>query len=157
MGRLNLVAVDSSQHSDRAFTWYIENYHREGDTLGIVHIHQLPSLPAMGLYAGGAVLSEGYQMMVNESVEQSKTVADKYIEQCKEKNIKHVLFLQTAENDAGQTIVKIARENNANTLVMGSRGLGTVRRTLLGSVSDYVLHHAHIPTCVIPPTIEEAK
>ncbi|XP_065053018.1 uncharacterized protein LOC135682177 isoform X2 [Rhopilema esculentum] len=156
MGRLNLVAVDSSQHSDRAFTWYIENYHREGDTLGIVHIHQLPSLPAMGLY-GGAVLSEGYQMMVNESVEQSKTVADKYIEQCKEKNIKHVLFLQTAENDAGQTIVKIARENNANTLVMGSRGLGTVRRTLLGSVSDYVLHHAHIPTCVIPPTIEEAK
>ena len=71
--------------------------------------------------------------------------------------IKHVLFLQTAENDAGQTIVKIARENNANTLVMGSRGLGTVRRTLLGSVSDYVLHHAHIPTCVIPPTIEEAK
>ena len=26
-------------------------------------------------------------MMVNESVEQSKTVADKYIEQCKEKNV----------------------------------------------------------------------
>ena len=71
--------------------------------------------------------------------------------------IKHVLFLQTAENDAGQTIVKIARENNANAIVMGSRGLGTVRRTLLGSVSDYVLHHAHIPTCVIPPLEEGAK
>ena len=37
--------------------------------------------------AGGAVLSEGYQMMVNESVEQSKNVADKYIEQCKAKNV----------------------------------------------------------------------
>ena len=71
--------------------------------------------------------------------------------------IKHVLFLQTAENDAGQTIVKIARENNANAIVMGSRGLGTVRRTLLGSVSDYVLHHAHIPTCVIPPMEDAAK
>ena len=29
---------------------YVENYHREGDTLGLIHIHQLPSLPAMGLY-----------------------------------------------------------------------------------------------------------
>ena len=68
--------------------------------------------------------------------------------------VKHVLFLQTAEGTPGETIVKIAQENNANTIIMGSRGLGTVRRTLLGSVSDYVLHHAHIPTCVIPPPKE---
>eukprot|EP00794_Sanderia_malayensis_P003630 gene3630-4144_t len=101
--------------------------------------------------AGGAVLSDGYQMMVNESVEQSKSVADKYVELCKAKNIKHVLFLQTADGTPGETIVKIAQENDANVIVMGSRGLGTVRRTLLGSVSDYVLHHAHTPTIVIPP------
>ena len=31
---------------------------------------------------------------------------------------------------------------------MGTRGLGTVRRTILGSVSDYVLHHAHCPVCI---------
>ena len=37
--------------------------------------------------AGGAVLSEGYQMMVNDSVEQSKSVADKYIELCKAKDV----------------------------------------------------------------------
>ena len=37
--------------------------------------------------AGGAVLSEGYQMMVNDSVEQSKAVADKYIERCKAKDV----------------------------------------------------------------------
>lgn len=33
------------------------------------------------------MLSEGYQMMVNDSVEQSKSVADKYIEACKAKNV----------------------------------------------------------------------
>ena len=33
------------------------------------------------------MLSEGYQMMVNDSVEQSKSVADKYIELCKAKNV----------------------------------------------------------------------
>ena len=33
-------------------------------------------------------------------------------------------------------------------IVMGTRGLGTVRRTILGSVSDYVLHHAHCPVII---------
>ena len=46
--------------------------------------------------AGGAVLSEGYQMMVNDSVEQSKAVADKYIELCKTKTVSmksHIIMI----------------------------------------------------------------
>ena len=43
----------------------------------------------------------------------------------------------------GKIIVDIIKKENVNTVVMGTRGLGTVTRTLLGSVSDYVLHHAH--------------
>lgn len=35
---------------------------------------------------------------------------------------------------------------------MGSRGLGTIRRTILGSVSDYVVHHANVPVVVCPPS-----
>ena len=33
---------------------------------------------------------------------------------------------------------------------MGTRGLGKIRRTFLGSVSNYVLHHAHIPVIIVP-------
>ena len=33
-------------------------------------------------------------------------------------------------------------------IVMGTRGLGAIRRTILGSVSDYVLHHTKIPLVI---------
>lgn len=50
--------------------------------------------------------------------------------------------------EPGQAILEKAKELNATYLVSGSRGLGTIRRTILGSVSDYLVHHAHIPVIV---------
>jgi len=42
----------------------------------------------------------------------------------------------------------MAENENATLIVMGTRGLGKVRRTIMGSVSDYVVHHAHCPVIV---------
>ncbi|MDQ4003242.1 MAG: universal stress protein [Actinomycetota bacterium] len=46
-------------------------------------------------------------------------------------------------------IVKVAEEVRAGLIVMGSRGLGGVRRTLMGSVSDAVVRHAHCPVLIV--------
>jgi nucleotide-binding universal stress UspA family protein len=48
-------------------------------------------------------------------------------------------------------IVALAEELGADLIVMGSRGLGGVRRALMGSVSDSVLRHAHCPVLVVRP------
>ena len=45
-------------------------------------------------------------------------------------------------------IIRAAEEEKATMIVTGTRGMGTVRRTLLGSVSDHVLHHSHVPVLV---------
>ena len=55
------------------------------------------------------------------------------------------------EQSPGHSIVHYAKEKEADCIVIGCRGQGTVRRTLLGSVSDYVIHHAKIPVIVVPP------
>jgi nucleotide-binding universal stress UspA family protein len=44
--------------------------------------------------------------------------------------------------------VEEAAAEKADMIVMGTRGLGTVRRTVLGSVSTYVLHHAPCPVVI---------
>ena len=48
----------------------------------------------------------------------------------------------------GEAIVQLATAEKATLIVIGTRGLGFIRRTILGSVSDYVLHHAHCPVAV---------
>lgn len=59
--------------------------------------------------------------------------------------------------EPGRAIIKIARGEGADYIVMGSRGLGTLRKTFMGSVSDYIVHHAHIPVTVVRNRDEDNK
>ena len=46
-------------------------------------------------------------------------------------------------------IVKLSEDLDVGTIVVGSRGLGAVSRTLMGSVSESVIRHAHCPVFVV--------
>ena len=50
--------------------------------------------------------------------------------------------------EAGPAIVALATEKKAAYIVVGCRGKGTIRRTVTGSVTDYVTHHSHVPVVV---------
>ena len=50
---------------------------------------------------------------------------------------------------APQEIVSLAEDSGIGLIVMGSRGRGGVSRTLMGSVSDSVVRHAHCPVLVV--------
>jgi len=64
--------------------------------------------------------------------------------------LKFKLFKEE-NNRPGEVICKLAEDEKAQLIVMGSRGMGALRRTFLGSVSDYCVHHAHIPVVIVPP------
>ena len=55
--------------------------------------------------------------------------------------------LETGEPD--KEIVRLSDELGVGTIVIGSRGLGAVRRSLMGSVSESVIRHAHCPVFVV--------
>jgi nucleotide-binding universal stress UspA family protein len=46
-------------------------------------------------------------------------------------------------------VIALCKKINADLLVVGSRGLGTVRRILMGSQSEEIVHHAQIPVLVL--------
>lgn len=50
---------------------------------------------------------------------------------------------------ADREILAVADEIDADMIVIGSRGIGGLRRALMGSVSSSVVHHAHCPVHVV--------
>ena len=53
------------------------------------------------------------------------------------------------EGDAGDSIVAAADSEDADLIVVGSHGRSGVSRFFIGSVSDYVVRHAHCPVMVV--------
>lgn len=51
---------------------------------------------------------------------------------------------------AGEVFCDSAEQHKADFMVMGCRGHGKLRRTVLGSVSSYTINHAHVPVTVVP-------
>jgi len=58
------------------------------------------------------------------------------------------------KGDPAQTIINVSEEKHCDLIVMGSRQMGVVRRFLLGSVSNYVVHHSECPVLIIPAQTE---
>ena len=46
-------------------------------------------------------------------------------------------------------VIELSEELGVGLLVVGSRGMGTVRRILIGSHSEEIVHHAHVPVLVV--------
>jgi len=79
----------------------------------------------------------------------ARVLLESYYKKCQERNLKCRLIKETGH--PGEAVCKVAKERSVDHVVLGSRGLSTVSRALVGSVSDYCLHHAHVPVSVVPP------
>lgn len=67
--------------------------------------------------------------------------------------------LRTSAGKPGEVICHLAEEENAAMIITGTRGMGKMRRTILGSVSDYLVNHAVCPVmvCRDPSDIERRR
>src|SRR5215217_6333298 len=57
--------------------------------------------------------------------------------------------MHQAQEFPDREVVHLSEDIGAGLIIMGSRGLGGVRRALMGSVSDSVVRHAHCPVMIV--------
>jgi len=83
-----------------------------------------------------------------ENQTQLSTVITPFEEQCKQHEVNYQVILHTGK--PGEGICKLVEQHNPDLLIIGSRGLSKLRRTIETSVSEYVHHHAKIPILIVP-------
>ncbi|KAM7541009.1 hypothetical protein Aperf_G00000032759 [Anoplocephala perfoliata] len=147
-----LIPIDASPNCERAFNWYLENLKTDKDVIYFVHvIEPAYSSLAVGLaMESSPIMVDDMTRVMEESVALGKKLGQKYMKLAKNANMAYKAFLHV-DSKPGPAIVRSAADHQVQLIVIGSRGLGAIKRTILGSVSDYIVHNSHVPVAVIPP------
>jgi nucleotide-binding universal stress UspA family protein len=136
-----LVAIDGSPASLRAVHLAIEfTTARRQASLILLNVQNLVLLgPGTGLMAA-AWIEEEEEGAGEEALRGS-------VAACQAAGVP---FMVRSERGApAATINQIAREENVDHIIMGTRGLGSVRGLLVGSVATQVLHLVEVPVTLV--------
>ena len=72
------------------------------------------------------------------------------VEALAEKQGIHIKKEVVEESDTiGKAIIDYAKNNNFDVILIGTTGMGRVQEIFLGSVANYVIHHAHCPVFAV--------
>lgn len=148
------VGMDYSPTSKSALKWVTDNLIEEGDLLVIIHVvspkaettnQQLfedtgsPLIP----------LEEFREINVSKhyGLNPDPDVLDMLDNVSRSKKVKVVAKVYWG--DPRQKLCEAVDHLKLNSLAVGSRGLGVLKRVLLGSVSNYVVQNATCPVTVV--------
>jgi len=127
-----LVCIDGSEHSFKAFEYSAKLAEKMKSKITLINVQE----PRIYDYAPKTAEDLGEKILSNalNSIGKKKLKIEKRVE-----------FGVPSDK-----IVRISEKGNYDLIVLGSRGLGTVKRFLLGSVSDDVSHKAKCSVLIIP-------
>jgi nucleotide-binding universal stress UspA family protein len=132
----NLLATDGSEATEQATEAAVDLSTKSGSELHVVHVwHDVPG-PYAHKFVKGELRRQGQEILdeqVRKIEEAGATVTKAYLR-------------------GGRTtdeVLRLGDELDAGLLVVGSRGLRGMRRILMGSQSEDLVHHAHRPVLVV--------
>jgi nucleotide-binding universal stress UspA family protein len=144
MFRKILVATDGSDHALHALKAAAELGGKFGAEIVVVSVLETPAQFASSVMPEAALQ---FATLLHHAQEAQK----------KELAITETLLARAgltcrpvaAEGHVANAIVHAAEQEKADLIVIGSRGMGTFGRLVLGSTSDAVAHHAPCPVMIV--------
>jgi nucleotide-binding universal stress UspA family protein len=136
------VAVDGSSCAARALEFGIDlarRYQASMSVISVAPIHPVYVSPTEPWVASQVFTSESerYKGIVREAVARAEAAGLS--------NVTGVCL----EGVVVDELLMHLERHPTDLLILGSRGLSTARRILLGSVSESLLHHVHCPVLIV--------
>jgi nucleotide-binding universal stress UspA family protein len=131
-----IVGTDGSDTAEHAVDRAGVMARALGATVQVVSVYSDEKTPLVGLGKQG-----------------DRAHAQQYIEQAQERLAKQGVESEArlSNQEAGRALVAIADEQRAQMIVVGNRGMTGAKR-VLGSVPNYVSHHAHCDGVIVRTT-----
>lgn len=143
MGEHVLIPLDGSDDADEAFEYAME--HLPGSTITLVHVVDPTDVWMYGSEDYFDV--EGYQREERRRRERAEELMDEYADRASERGVDVETVIATGV--AAKKILETAETENADHIVMGSRGRSGVGRILFGSVAEEVTRRASVPVTIV--------
>jgi nucleotide-binding universal stress UspA family protein len=123
-----------------------------GDEVTLLHVIESPTYYTSGVYnpimgfAGymtpELVETQGLDHIIKGTVE--------YLQKTKEHLGHREIRTLVKEGIPGEIILSTAMEIKADIIVMGSHSRRWLEKVLMGSITEYVLHHTPVPLFIVP-------
>ena len=135
-----LLAVDGSEEASAAARTAVELAERTDSELHVVHVGEVTPVFHPERH--------GYRARYEELQEQARRLLDEQVHEVNSAGgTVSRAHLRMGRPD--EEIVVLGEEIGADLIATGSRGLGGMRRALMGSVSDSIVRHSHCPVLVV--------
>ena len=144
-----ILGLDGSEGSAHACRWCAELAARLSAEVIAVHATDFPPYPIIE-YEGVRPVRAGVSPEIIERWQDDQQVLleDDWCRPLRDAQVRHRAVLLPGH--PAPAIMDIASREDADLIVVGSRGLGGFRELLLGSVSHQLTQHAGRPVVVVP-------
>lgn len=132
-----IVAVDGSEAAMHAAQTALDIAKTTHGEVTLVYVVSQPFLPAEVPYASGPLMEDAVK------------IGELMLEQTAQKLGEPSLRRVCLTGPAAETLADLADSENADLLVVGSKGRGAVSRVLVGSTTDRVVHISKKPVLVV--------
>jgi nucleotide-binding universal stress UspA family protein len=143
-----LFPTDFSEASKHAFIYALRAASRIGASITTLHVYKLPDLKAPHLPRS---LAEVYDSIAIEEFENYRDRIPVLHEISRDEGISNLRLMNVMEEgDVIPTILRVARRDNIDLIIMGTKGAGWLKEILLGTVAAEILENANCPVIAVP-------
>ncbi|MEL6552530.1 MAG: universal stress protein [Cyanobacteria bacterium J06621_11] len=155
-----MVAIDSTEVSDKAFEKAVAMAEALDAKLLIIHVlnvrdadHPRPihSYSTPGTIVIDEAIHQQYQQAWNAYVEHYEALLKQKIEEAQSKGVEAESM--QPHGATGRVLCKTARTFGADLLIVGSHQRRGISELMMGSTSNYIMHHAPCSVLVVHPHV----